>query len=45
MKDLEGVLYYEDMYNIDTQKQVTALMGFGEATISEESQLGEWRLM
>ena len=40
--------YFEDVYNIDTQKQVestrVALMGFEEVTISEESQLEELRL-
>ena len=33
--------HFEDLYNIDT---CVALMGFGEATISEESQLEELRL-
>ena len=35
--------YFEDLHNIDTQEHV-ALMGFGEATSSEENQLEELRL-
>ena len=31
--------YFEDLYNTDT------LLGFGEATTLEESQLGELRLV
>ena len=40
--------YFEDLYNIVLKKRLqstcVALMGFGEATTSEESRLGEQRL-
>ena len=37
--------YFEGLYNIDTWEQVTVhMLGFGEVTISEESQLEELRL-
>ena len=38
--------YFEDLYNIDLriQSRCVALMGFGEVTNSEESQLEDLRL-